>query len=157
MNHGLVEQLFKEYYNDILLYAMSFTKNASEAEDLASEAFFKALAVTEDVKNFKAWILKVCRNLFLNKKRKQSRIVELPEEISSGYDVVLQQIVKDENYRALYNAIGLLPQNIKEVILLFYFEDMRVDTISLIVGKSENNVKVMLYRGREQIKQILEK
>ena len=136
---------------------MSLTRNSSEAEDLVSEAFFKALAAVDDVKNFKAWILKVCRNLFLNKKRKCSKIVELSEDISSECDDVLQQIVKDENYRALYNAIGLLPQNLKEVILLFYFEDMRVDAISLIVGKSESNVKVMLYRGREQIKQILEK
>ena len=157
MDHDLVEQLFKKYYNDVLLYAMSLTRNASEAEDLVSEAFFKALAAVDDVKNFKAWILKVCRNLFLNKKRKHSKIVELSEDISSECDDVLQQIVKDENYRALYNAIGLLPQNLKEVILLFYFEDMRVEAISLIVGKSESNVKVMLYRGREQIKQILEK
>lgn len=157
MDHDLVEQLFKKYYNDVLLYAMSLTRNASEAEDLVSEAFFKALAVADDVKNFKAWILKVCRNLFFNKKRKHSKIVELSEDMSSERDDVLYQIVKDENYRALYNAIGLLPQNLKEVILLFYFEDMRVDAISLIVGKSESNVKVMLYRGREQIKQILEK
>lgn len=157
MDHDLVEQLFKKYYNDVLLYAMSLTKNASEAEDLVSEAFFKALATSDDVKNFKAWILKVCRNLFLNKRRKHAKDVELSEDISSERDEVLSQIVKDENYRALYNAIGLLPPNLKEVILLFYFEDMRIDTISSIVGKSESNVKVMLFRGREQIKKILEK
>ena len=34
---------------------------------------------------------------------------------------------------------------------------MRIDAISSIVGKSESNVKVMLFRGREQIKKILEK
>ena len=157
MDHDLVEQLFKKYYNDVLLYAMSLTKNASEAEDLVSEAFFKALATSDDVKNFKAWILKVCRNLFLNKRRKHAKDVELSEDISSERDEVLGQIVKDENYRALYNAIGLLPPNLKEVILLFYFEDMRIDAISSIVGKSESNVKVMLFRGREQIKKILEK
>ena len=139
MDHDLVEQLFKKYYNDVLLYAMSLTKNASEAEDLVSEAFFKALATSDDVKNFKAWILKVCRNLFLNKRRKHAKDVELSEDISSERDEVLSQIVKDENYRALYNAIGLLPPNLKEVILLFYFEDMRIDAISSIVGKSDQS------------------
>ena len=157
MDHDLVGQLFKKYYNDVLLYAMSLTKNASEAEDLVAEAVFKALATSDDVKNFKAWILKVCRNLFLNKIRKYAKGVELSDDISSERDEVLCQIVKDENYRALYNAIGLLPPNLKEVILLFYFEDMRIDAISSIVGKSESNVKVMLFRGREQIKKILEK
>ena len=75
MDHDLVGQLFKKYYNDVLLYAMSLTKNASEAEDLVSEAFFKALVTSDDVKNCKAWILKVCRNLFLNKIRKRRRTV----------------------------------------------------------------------------------
>lgn len=70
---------------------------------------------------------------------------------------MLYKIIEDENYRALYNAIGLLPNNLKEIILLFYFEDMKIETISSIVGKSESNVKVMLYRAREQIKKILEK
>ena len=157
MDHGLVEQLFKKYHNDVLLYAMSLTKNASEAEDLASEAIFKALATADEVKNFKAWILTVCRNLFLNKRRWRSKLTQLPDEISSERDEVLYKIIEDENYRALYNAIGLLPNNLKEIILLFYFEDMKIETISSIVGKSESNVKVMLYRAREQIKKILEK
>ncbi|MGYP002678634713 len=157
MDHDLVEQLFKKYHNDVLLYAMSLTKNASEAEDLASEAFFKALATADEVKNFKAWILTVCRNLFLNKRRWRSKLTQLPDEISSERDEVLYKIIEDENYRALYNAIGLLPNNLKEIILLFYFEDMKIETISSIVGKSESNVKVMLYRAREQIKKILEK
>lgn len=157
MDHDLVEQLFKKYHNDVLLYAMSLTKNAFEAEDLASEAFFKALATLDEVKNFKAWILTVCRNLFLNKRRWRSKLTQLPDEISSERDEVLYKIIEDENYRALYNAIGLLPNNLKEIILLFYFEDMKIETISSIVGKSESNVKVMLYRAREQIKKILEK
>ena len=157
MDHDLVGQLFKKYYNDVLLYAMSLTKNASEAEDLVSEAFFKALATPDDAKNFQAWISQVRRNLFLNTILKYAKGFELSDDISSELDEVLCQIVKDENYRALYNAIGLLPPNLKEVILLFYFEDMRIDAISSIVGKSESNVKVMLFRGREQIKKILEK
>lgn len=53
MDHDLVGQLFKKYYNDVLLYAMSLTKNASEAEDLVSEAFFKALATSDDVKTLR--------------------------------------------------------------------------------------------------------
>lgn len=93
----------------------------------------------------------------MNKRRWRSKLTQLPDEISSERDEVLYKIIEDENYRALYNAIGLLPNNLKEIILLFYFEDMKIETISSIVGKSESNVKVMLYRAREQIKKILEK
>ncbi len=158
MNTDLVEQLFSRYYNDALLYAMSLTKNAYEAEDIAQDAFYKALKTADgDIQNFKAWLLTVCRNMFLNSRRKRKRLTALDENIADERDRVLGKIVKDENYRSLYRAIELLPDNLKEVILLFYFEELKINEIADMLGKSENNVKVMLYRGREQIKQILEK
>lgn len=158
MDSDVIEQLFIKYYHDILLYSMSLTKDASQAEDLAQEAFYKALKSANDsIANFKAWALTVCRNMFLNKKRKYARIVELDENMSDERDEVLAKIVKDEKYRALYNAIGLLADNLKEVILLFYFENLKIDEISVMLDKSESNVKVMLFRGREQIRKILEK
>ena len=40
---------------------------------------------------------------------------------------------------------------------LFYFENLKIDEISAMLDKSESNVKVMLFRGREQIRKILEK
>lgn len=157
MNPDLVAQLFSTYYNDALLYAMSFTKDVSQAEDIAQDAFYKALKSADDsISNFKAWLLCVCRNMFFNSRRKAARLTVLDDDLADERDEVLGKIIKDENYRSLYHAIGLLPDNLKEVIVLFYFQDMRVSEIANIVGKSENNVKVMLFRGREQIKKILE-
>lgn len=121
MNTDLVEQLFSRYYNDALLYAMSLTKNAYEAEDIAQDAFYKALKTADgDIQNFKAWLLTVCRNMFLNSRRKRKRLTALDENITDERDRVLGKIVKDENYRSLYRAIDLLSENLKEVILLFY-------------------------------------
>lgn len=48
MNPDLVAQLFSTYYNDALLYAMSFTKDVSQAEDIAQDAFYKALKSADD-------------------------------------------------------------------------------------------------------------
>lgn len=158
MDHDLIQQLFSKYYNDVLLYAMSLAKDVSEAEDLASEAFYRALRTADgEIVNFKAWILAVCRNLYFNHRRKRARLTELSDEIADKRDCVLDKIMQDDNYRALYRAIGLLSDNLKEIIVLFYFEDMKVQTIAQIVQKSENNVKVMLFRGREQLRTILEK
>ena len=81
----------------------------------------------------------------------------LDENGSGEGDGVLAKVVEDEKYRALYKAIGVLADNLKEVILLFYFENLKIDEISAMLDKSESNVKVMLFRGREQIRKILEK
>lgn len=158
MDSDVIEQLFIKYYNDVLLYSMSLTKDVASAEDLAQDAFFKALkSANGSISNFKAWALTVCRNMFLNKRRKYAKITVLDENASDERDEVLSKIVSDEKYRALYNAINLLPDNLKEVILLFYFENLKINEISDMLSKSENNIKVMLYRGREQIKSILER
>ena len=156
MKRDVIEELFSKYYNDALLYTLSLTKSCQSAEEIVSDAFYTALKTADgEVHNFKAWILKVCRNLYLNKKRKDSRLQELCENIADESETLLERIIRKEEYRALYHAISLLNSSHKEVITLFYFEDLSVKDISLVTGKSEAVVKVTLFRGREALKKIL--
>ena len=69
---------------------------------------------------------------------------------------MLEKIIKDEEYRALYRAISLLPSAQNEIITLFYFEDLSVREISQIVKKSELSVKTALCRARIALREILE-
>ena len=156
MKHDVIEELFLQYYNDALLYTLSLTKNYPLAEEIVSDAFYTALKTADDeVRNFKAWLLKVCRNLFLNSLRKSKRVEELDENITDKSETALESIIRKEEYRALYHAISLLNESQKEIITLFYFEDLSVKDISLVTGKNETVVKVSLFRGREALKKIL--
>ena len=156
MKHDIIEELFSKYYNDILLYALSLTKNYPLAEELVSDAFYTALKTADDeVNNFKAWILKVLRNLYLNRLRKNKRLEELDENMADMSEGALEIIIRKEEYRALYHAISLLNPSHKEVITLFYFEDLSIRDIALVTGKSEAVIKVTLFRGREALKKIL--
>lgn len=156
MKHDVIEELFLKYYNDALLYTLSLTKNYPLAEELVSEAFYTALkAADNEVQNFKAWLLRVCRNLYFNSLRKSKRLQELDENIADKSETVLDNIIRKEEYRALYHAISLLNPSYKEVITLFYFEDLSIKDIAIVVGKSEAVIKVSLFRGREALKKIL--
>ena len=156
MKHDVIEELFSKYYNDALLYTLSLTKNYPLAEEVVSDAFYTALKTADDeVQNFKAWMLRVCRNIYLNKKRKSARLTELDESIADMSETALESIIKKEEYRALYHAISLLNPSYKEVITLFYFEDLSIKEISLVTGKREAVVKVALFRARESLKKIL--
>lgn len=157
MKHDIIEELFLKYYNDTLLYTLSLTKNYPLAEEIVSDAFYTALKTADgEVSNFKAWLLKVCRNLYLNRLRKDKRLEELDENMADMSESALESIIRKEEYRALYHAISLLNSSYKEVITLFYFEDLSVKDIALVTGKSEAVVKVTLFRGREALKKILE-
>ena len=156
MKHDAIEELFLKYYNDALLYTLSLTKNPLLAEEIVSDAFYTALKTADnEVRSFKAWLLKVCRNLFLNGLRKSRRLTELNENIQDSGEDLLDGIIRKEEYRALYRAISLLNENYKEIITLFYFEDLSVKDIAMVTGKSEAVVKVSLFRGREALKKIL--
>lgn len=156
MKHDVIEELFSKYYNDALLYTLSLTKNYPLAEEIISDAFYTALKTADgEVYNFKAWLLKVCRNLYLNKQRKARRLEELDENLADTRESILDNIIRREEYRALYHAISLLNPTYKEIITLFYFEDLSVKDIALVTGKNETVVKVTLFRGREALKKIL--
>lgn len=156
MKHDVIEELFSEHYNDALLYTLSLTKNRHLAEEIVSDAFYTALKTADgEVHSFKAWLLRVCRNLFLNSLRKSRRLEELDEGMADESESALESIIRKEEYRALYHAVSLLAPAYKEVITLFYFEDLSIKDIALVTGKSETVVKVTLFRGREALKKIL--
>ena len=159
MNSDGIDQLFSQYYNEALLYTISLCRNRTVAEDIVSNAFFKALTLSEDsIRDFKPWLLTVCRNEFISICRKNSRFTgeEIPEDLADDQEEVIEGIIRKEEYRSLYRAIGLLPDTQKEVVTLFYFSRLSIKSISEITGKSETNVKVLLCRARDKLRSIME-
>lgn len=159
MKPDIIDQLFSQYYNEALLYTISLCRNRTVAEDIVSDAFFKALTLTDDtIRDFKPWLLTVCRNEFISACRKNSRLTgeEIPEDLADDREEVVESIIRKDEYRSLYRAIGLLPDTQKEVVTLFYFSGLPVKSISEITGKSETNIKVLLCRARERLRTIME-
>ena len=156
MKKNEIEELFTKYYNDALLYTLSLTKNSKLAEEIVSTSFFKAMKTIDyKIEKFKPWLIKVCRNEFLIHIRKHKNLTELDKRIKDDSQSVVDQIIKDEEYRALYNAMSLLNPSQKEVLTLFYYENMSIKEIASITGKNENVIKVSLYRARENLKNLL--
>ena len=159
MKSDIIDQLFSQYYNEALLYSISLCKNRTVAEDIVSNAFFKALGMADDsIRDFKPWLLTVCRNEFISLCRKNSRFTgeEIPEDYADSRENVIERVIRREEYRSLYRAIALLPEAQREAVTLFYFSGLSVKSISEITGKSETNTKVLLCRARDKLRKIME-
>lgn len=159
MKPDIIDQLFSQYYNEALLYTISLCRNRTVAEDIVSSAFFKALTLADDsIHNFKPWLLTVCRNEFISICRKNSRLTgeDIPEDLADDREEVIESIIRREEYRSLYRAIGLLPDTQREAVMLFYFSGLPIKSISDVTGKSETNTKVLLCRAREKLRKIME-
>lgn len=65
-----LEQIYKAYYHEIYLYALSLCKNTLEAEEITSDTFYKALLCAEiQSDSIKYWLLRVCKNIFIDQAR----------------------------------------------------------------------------------------
>ena len=159
MNQDMVDKLFRLYYNEALLYTLSLCHNIHEAEDIVSTAFFKALETADgQIKEFKPWLLAVCRNEFLQNCRKHKHISDEEVDVNLSDDELsaVERIIRQEEYRMLYRAMDSLTPAAREVIELFYFSGLKVQDISAVTGMSESNVKTSLSRSRAKLKKQLE-
>lgn len=141
-----------------MLYALSLCRNKHVAEDIVSTAFFRALQSVDHVTHFKAWLLAVVRNECFSLCRKRKRLMYDPPDacMLREEEDVCEAVLREEEYKALYRAIRLLPETQREVIELFYFSGMSISDIAGITEKSEGNVKVILHRARKKLKEMLE-
>lgn len=157
MKNDAFERLFKRYFNEAKLYLTTLCRNEALAEDIVSESFVKAFnLIDEERESFKFWLFKVCRNAWLDYLRKARRLAPVPENMADGGTDLAEKVIEDEEYRALYRAINLLKENYREVILLYYFDELSVSEIADITDQSVQNVKVQMYRARNKLKEILE-
>lgn len=119
MKPDIVDELFRKYYNDAILYTLSLCRNKEYAEDIVSTAFYKALASEDSIQSFKPWLLTVCRNEYYSQCRKNSKISGdlISEEIADESESAADAIIRTDEYKALYHAIALLKKDHREAII----------------------------------------
>ena len=157
MKNEAIERLFKKYYNEAKLYVAALCHDEALAEDIVSESFYKAFTrIDEEKESFKFWLLKVCRNAYFDYLKKNRRLSAVHDNMAADTADLAEKVIEDEEYRALYRAIALLKDNYREVILLYYFDELSVSEIAGITEQSVQNVKVLMYRARMKLREILE-
>lgn len=159
MRQDAIEELYKLYYNDALLYSLSISGDKQTAEDVVHSAFYKALMTADGViDNFKSWLLRVCRNELYTKLRKAKRQQSLDTgqaaALTDEAESALDGIIRREEYRALHRAMALMKTEEREYLTLFYFEELTIAEIADVMQKSRTATKVALYRARESLKEI---
>lgn len=144
-----VLDLFHRYRDDVYRLAVSYTKNAQEAEDICQNVFLK-LMEQDDLTpgKEKAWLMQVtvneCRSLLRSAWWKKS--VPLDETIPApAYQT-------DETVQAVLK----LPPKYRVVIYLYYYEGYTTAEIGKLLKKPVSTVTTRLSRGREMLRGKLE-
>ena len=154
------EKLYEAYYMQVYSYALTLTKNRTDAEDIAQIAFYKAMRTKGEYRGEAGeltWLCSIARNAFLDRKRKEGRErgeplfdTDLPSDDYAKMEEALSD--GDEAFR-IHTVLHGLPEPYKEVFTLRIFGELPYETIGRLFGKSENWARVTYHRARIKIRE----
>ena len=154
-NCASFEKLLLQYKSYLYKVAYTYVKDKQVALDILQETSFKAwlnIHTLKDEEKFKPWITKILVNTALNYIKKESKVIYMEDENSIIYS---EKSISIEEKLDLYDAIDLLKPKYKTVIILKYFDDMKIEYISYVLNIPENTVKSHLKRAKESPSSIL--
>lgn len=135
--------------------AYSYTNNKDSSLDIVQNAVCIALEKYNSIKNIdyiKTWFYRVLVNECLAYiKKSQKEILYEKENIKED---VYNEKAYDQGIE-LYKAIDKLPEDIKTVVILRYYEEMTLKEISEITNINLNTVKTRLYSGLKKLKLLI--
>ena len=152
MDNALLKEIYQKYKKEIYIYIFSICKNKPLTEDLVQETFLKALLSLPDSSgNLRAWLYKVARNLTFNELKKQKRLKPLEENENPYEDFSLS----DERLMLLKALSKLKPEK-REILLFQYVGGLGQKEIAKILNISPENVRVLSFRAKKELKTYLE-
>lgn len=155
-------QLTRAHYSQVWRFLFKWVKNRDDAEELAQETFlaaWRSLPKFRSDSKFSTWLLGIALNLARNHHNRspsRNREVELDEAAhletpaSPGSDPQLQYEMSAA-MRALDRAIGGLPDDMREIMVLIKVEGMSLEEVSSLLSLPIGTVKSRLSRGKEKL------
>jgi len=147
-------QLYERYVDRIYNYVYYRTGNAADAEDLTARIFERAINHIGNYRDqgvpFSAWLYRIAHNLVANWHRDRSRrkIVSIDDVsqwvVTDHGPEFATQLMQDKE--ALLEALGRLPADRQELLILKFVERLSNAEIGNIMGRSEGAIKSLYHR-----------
>jgi RNA polymerase sigma-70 factor, ECF subfamily len=156
------EQFFEEFYyatygRTVALVA-AITGSRHEAEDVAQEAYARALARWSRLRGYdlpEAWVRKVALRIAIDSRRRLRRNLAATVRLTAQRRLAGPEPADDLKFTPLGMALLGLPLHEREVIVLHYVADLPVHVIARESGLPLGTVKTRLAAGRRHLEQCL--
>ena len=148
--------------NELYRLALRITLNPAEAEDIVQETMIKVWNRREqwdNIESIEAFCLTICRNISLDKMRKmENQNQSLSEGEHDAPDQSYssnpeEQAMQQDRMQLIRQLINQLPEKQRSVMQLRDFEGKSYKEIAKVMGISEEQVKVNIFRARQTIRQ----
>lgn len=157
------DEIMNELFRSLVFFIDRYVHDVHAAEDLAIDVF-SDLVVHRHRYNFKVtlktYLFMIGRSRALDyiKHRKRLDVVEISEvqDLSDEAKALEALVLADERKRAVNAAVAGLPEDMRMVIHLIYFEEMNYEEAAKVMKKNRKQVDNLLYRAKKELRSILE-
>ena len=152
MNKEELSKLILENQKEMYVLACSILKNQADAQDAVSECIVRAFENRTSLKkrtSARSWLMKILINVSRSAITKRQKVVLFadPEQYE-------QEPETAEDH--LWSVILELPENVRVVMVLYYYEGFSVREISTLLDIPEGTTKTRLSSGRKQLEKWIE-
>lgn len=155
------EILYNKYKNKIKYFVFNIVKDYEKAEDITQDVFLYVLEhKLREGYSFKYYIFLVAKSRALNYKNMEKRRTDINEkylfkEAENKKQDIVDIIEREENKKKIIEAINELDDKYKNAIYLVKIEGLSYKETSQILGISLSNIKVLIHRGKKELRKIL--
>ncbi|PWW30570.1 RNA polymerase sigma-70 factor (ECF subfamily) [Cytobacillus oceanisediminis] len=153
--------LMKTHGNDVIRIAYTYLKQKQLAEDVAQDVFIKCYEKMDSFRNessYKTWLIRItvnkCKDVLKSWSFKNLYITDFFSS-KQAYSTLEQQYFSNEENELISKQVIALPVKLREVIILFYYQEFSIEEISDLLKINPNTVKTRLHRGRLKLKESL--
>lgn len=163
------EKLFGNAFPSIKRYVFSYTKgdsflSESDKEDIILESMMRAITnqhLYNGSSKFQTFIIGIAHNIILEKRRKKAKetkdVISIEDTMSIESINPINIIIKKEQLEAVQEALNMLSDEQKTILVLRIFNDMPFKQVALLSGKSEAAVDSLFRRAIIAFKNNFEK
>ena len=143
-----VEEQVLDSYEAMYRLAYTYVKNEDDALDIVQESVYKAIKYAGRIRqeqHIRTWLWRIVMNTAVDFIRKNHR--EIAEE-------QMEDVGKEDVYQDFdtIEALEILDEREKTVVVLRFFEDQKLDDIARILNENTSTVKTVLYRSLKKLK-----
>lgn len=155
--------IIDRYKNKAFSLVRRMLKNEMDAEEVLQDCFIKAFESLDTFRReakFSTWFYRIVYNTTLTKLSGKKRKIEMEmTSVEEHFNLVSDldyRLTEKKDLSAFVNEmVEKLPLNYATVITMFYINDMSCEEISQALDTSVANVKVLLHRSRNALKDLL--
>lgn len=162
-NWQRVQEWMELYSDRIIRVVYLIVDDYHLAEEITQEVFVKAY---KSINSFRGesspytWLYRIALNLTRNALKRKSKVSFLllnQEEKDVLAEPLEEKVVRLAIRKKIRDCIRMLPLIYREVIVLYYLDDLKISEIARVLQQPEGTVKSKLSRGKERLEEIMRK